>query len=81
MAMSKAVVASDVGWAPEVICDEIDGFLVNPKEHDKYADRIVSLLKNKDLRRAVSLNAKKKVEGKFSGNSALISYIEYYNSL
>lgn len=81
MAMSKAVVASDVGWAPEVIDDEKDGFLVNPKDHIKYADRIVSLLKDQNLRWSISIQARRKVEGSFSGSNALISYIDYYSSL
>lgn len=81
MAMSKAVVASDVGWAPEVIDDKIDGFLVNPKDHIKYANRIVSVLNDQNMRRSISLRARRKVEDTFSGNNALISYIDYYNSL
>ena len=33
MAMQKAVVASNIGWATDVIDDEVNGFLVSPKNH------------------------------------------------
>ncbi|MEB2777519.1 glycosyltransferase family 4 protein [Algoriphagus sp. D3-2-R+10] len=81
MAMSKAVVASDVGWAPEVIDDEIDGFLVNPKDHIKYASRIVSVLNDQNMRRLISLNARRKVESTFAEKNALVTYINHYSSL
>lgn len=41
MAMQKAVVASDIGWATEVIEDSVDGFLVAPTNHLLFADRIL----------------------------------------
>ena len=46
MAMQKAIVASNIGWATEVIDDTVNGFLVNPKDHEDYAQKIIELLKN-----------------------------------
>jgi glycosyltransferase involved in cell wall biosynthesis len=37
MALKKAIVASNIGWASEIIDDSKDGFLVNPKDHKLYA--------------------------------------------
>ena len=50
MAMQKAIVASDIGWATEVIDDCVDGFLSHPKNHNLFADRILELLDNQKLR-------------------------------
>ena len=50
MAMQKAIVASNIGWATEVIDDEINGFLVAPKSHKEYADAILKLLADENLR-------------------------------
>jgi glycosyltransferase involved in cell wall biosynthesis len=66
MAMQKAIVASDIGWANEVIDNQTNGFLVHPKAHKVYADRIVQLLKDVDLRDAFGQKAYEKVLQKFS---------------
>ncbi|MCF6129927.1 glycosyltransferase family 4 protein [Flavobacterium sp. AS60] len=66
MAMKKAVVASDIGWAIEVIDDEVNGFLVHPKNHKMYADKILELLENTELRNQFGIEARKKIEEKFS---------------
>ena len=66
MAMQKAIVASDIGWATEVINDRVNGFLVHPKNHKIYAERILELLENKSLRNHFGIEARKKVEQKFS---------------
>ena len=66
MAVQKAIVASDIGWATEVIDDNINGFMVHPKSHSLFADRILELLDNPKLRNQFGVNARKKVEKKFS---------------
>lgn len=66
MAMQKAIVASNIGWATEVIDDEQNGFLVHPKNHKEYANRILELLNNKNLRTELGIEARKKVMQKFS---------------
>jgi glycosyltransferase involved in cell wall biosynthesis len=66
MAMQKAVVASNIGWATDVIDDEVNGFLVNPKSHAEYASRINILLSNASLRQQFGILAREKVIQKFS---------------
>ncbi|MFN3969070.1 MAG: glycosyltransferase family 4 protein [Flavobacterium sp.] len=66
MAMQKAIVASDIGWAKEVIDDDVNGFLVNPKEHQVFAKKINILLENTSLRSQIGAAAKAKVQQKFS---------------
>lgn len=66
MAMQKAIVASNIGWATEVIDDGVNGFLVHPKAHQEYAQKIVTLLANEDLRNQLGVEAAKKVKEKFS---------------
>ncbi|HNP32564.1 MAG TPA: glycosyltransferase family 4 protein [Flavobacterium sp.] len=66
MAMQKAIVASDIGWAPEIIDDGINGFLVHPKAHSEYANKILELLDNPIARKKMGERARKKVEEKFS---------------
>lgn len=66
MAMQKAIVCSDIGWANEIIEDGIDGFLVHPKNHLQFADKITQLLNNKLLQKEMGINARNKIERKFS---------------
>nr|WP_294774828.1 glycosyltransferase family 4 protein [uncultured Flavobacterium sp.] len=66
MAMQKPIVASNIGWAPEIINDGVDGFLVNPKDHQAYAEKINALLENAALREQIGTAAKAKVQQKFS---------------
>lgn len=66
MAMQKAIVASDIGWATEVIEDNVNGFLAHPKNHNLFADKILELLDNQRLRNQFGIEARKKVAQKFS---------------
>ncbi|MCF6132666.1 glycosyltransferase family 4 protein [Flavobacterium wongokense] len=66
MAMQKAIVASNIGWATEVIEDSVNGFLVHPKDHNLFADRILELLDNQVLTNQFGAEARKTVLQKFS---------------
>ena len=49
MAMQKPLVATDAGGTPEVVQDDITGFLVKPKDPSGMARCIMKLLQNKSL--------------------------------
>jgi glycosyltransferase involved in cell wall biosynthesis len=66
MAMQKAIVASNIGWANEMIEEGINGFLAHPKNHKEYARKITDLLENPKIQKDFSLEARKKVVEKFS---------------
>jgi glycosyltransferase involved in cell wall biosynthesis len=83
MALEQPIVASDIGWAPEVIDDGVNGFLVHPKEHLHYAAKIIQLMEDGDLQKEFGLAAKKKVSEKFSiekvAQQSLVFYKSFYN--
>ncbi|MGC4041480.1 MAG: glycosyltransferase family 4 protein [Flavobacterium sp.] len=81
MALRKAIVASDIGWATEVIDDGSNGFLVNPKKHSLYAEKIMTLLENKELRGQFGIEARKKVEQKFSTEAVARQSADFYRKL
>jgi len=66
MALQKPIVASNIGWATEVIEDGVEGFLVHPKDHKHYTERILELLDNPKMQSAFGMAARKKVAQKFS---------------
>jgi glycosyltransferase involved in cell wall biosynthesis len=66
MALKKPIVASNIGWATEVLDDGISGFLEHPTQHKAYANKIITLLENLNLQSKFGIQARKKVEEKFS---------------
>jgi starch synthase len=81
MAMGKAVVTSNIGWASEIIDEGVDGFLANPKDHDAYANAIVKLLKDQELRNSVSKRAESKINQKFTTEITVKQNINFYNQI
>lgn len=81
MAMQKAVVASNIGWATDVIDDGVNGFLVNPKNHEEYASKINILLCNASMRQEFGISAREKVAQKFSISVVAQQSLAFYKSL
>lgn len=81
MAMQKAVVASNIGWATDVIDDGVNGFLVDPKNHVAYASKINTLLSNTPMRQQFGISAREKVIQKFSISVVAQQSLAFYKSL
>jgi glycosyltransferase involved in cell wall biosynthesis len=81
MAMQKAIVASNIGWATAIVDEGLNGFLVDPKEHIIYAEKINTLLKNSQMRQQFGLAAREKVIQKFSIDVVAKESISFYKSL
>jgi glycosyltransferase involved in cell wall biosynthesis len=81
MAMQKAIVASNIGWATDVIDDGVNGFLVHPKNHIGYASKINILLSNSQLREEFGVAAREKVIEKFNIKVVAQQSLTFYKSL
>lgn len=81
MAMQKPIVASNIGWATEVIDDGINGFLEHPTHHLEYANKIIQLLENVQLQKEFGTEARKKVNKKFSITVVAQDSLSFYKSL
>ena len=81
MAMRKPIVASNIGWATEVIDDGINGFLVHPTNHLEYAYKVVTLLENTELQKEFGIEARKKVEYKFSIEIVAKQSVLFYENI
>lgn len=81
MAMQKAVVASSIGWANEIIEEGVEGFLVHPKDHKKYAERISELLENPNLQNQFGIKARKKMIDTFSMEVVAKQSLLFYKTL
>jgi trehalose synthase len=75
------VVASNVGGLPAQIEDGKNGFLVQPKDLNGFADRIIHLLKNPKESQFLGQNAKETVREKFLITRLLSDYLDMLNAI
>ena len=81
MAMEKALVTSDIGWANEVMLDGETGYTVDPKNHGKYADAVLKLLDNEELRSKMGARARKQVVEHFATAVVVKQNLEFYKGV
>jgi len=81
MAMKKAVVNSNIGWAQELIVNEESGYLVHPSDHELFANRIITLLKDESLCLKIGEQARERVEVKFDIDKIVLENIEFYKRI
>lgn len=66
MAWSRPVVATAVNGCPEIVVDEVTGFLVPPGDTTAWARRMIELLKDPARASAMGRRGRKRVEAKFT---------------
>lgn len=81
MSMEKAIVASDIGWAKEIIDNGINGFLEYPKNHIEFAEKILQLLNNIIIQNKFGIAARNKVVDKFSIEVVARQSLTFYNNI
>ncbi|MFN8528488.1 MAG: glycosyltransferase family 4 protein [Anaerolineae bacterium] len=69
MASGKPVVSTRRGGPSETVVDGETGFLVDPKDPDALADRVVTLLRDPDLRARMGAAGRARVERLFSARA------------
>jgi glycosyltransferase involved in cell wall biosynthesis len=78
MALGKPLVASNIGGIPEFIKDGISGFLAEYDKPEQFAEKIIWLLKNKLLARAMGEQAQRNVRLLLNNNQGRKT-LELYN--
>jgi glycosyltransferase involved in cell wall biosynthesis len=81
MAMQKAVVNSNIGWAQELMEDGKSGFLVHPAAHQEFADKIVQVLNDASFTAKMGVHARTYVETHFDITNKVEENIKYYQHL
>ena len=75
------VVASDVGGIPDIVEDETDGLLVEPKDSVALKNAIERVMKDKDLADKLSGNGKKKALEKYSIEKIIFQLLSHYQEI
>ncbi|WZL88426.1 glycosyltransferase family 4 protein [Salinimicrobium sp. 3283s] len=81
MAMEKALVTSDIGWAQEVMINGETGYTVGPKDHGLYAEKVLEILNNPGLAKQVGKAARERVLEKFSTEVVVEENIAFYEGV
>jgi glycosyltransferase involved in cell wall biosynthesis len=81
MAMQKAIVASNIGWGPEVIHSGKEGVLVHPKSHETYANAILELLEDEALNATFGHNAAQKIKDVFANQLIAEQSVQFYKQI
>lgn len=79
--VGKTVVATAVDGTPEIVKDGENGLLVDARDSNQIAQKIIWMIKNESLKKKMELNAKKTFEAKFSFKVFKNSVLEYYRRI
>ncbi len=80
-ASGKPVIGAKIGATPEVIRQDIDGFLVDFNNPIDISDKVIKLLKNKRLRHKLGNSGKEKIEKFFTWDIITKKTHELYQEL
>lgn len=81
MSCAKPVVASNIGWASEIIEDGVSGILIHPSEHAAYANALIDLLDNPETRMIMGQKARERVEQLFSIQRVAELSLDWYRNV
>ena len=81
MAMEKAMVTSNIGWANELMQDAKTGRMVDPTNIEALAGAMMELLDSKELRKRYGKNARQRIITSFASESIVQQNIAFYKSI
>ncbi|MFI1772213.1 glycosyltransferase family 4 protein [Thalassobellus citreus] len=81
MSLEKAIVASSIGWAKEMIEDNKEGFLVHPTQHKLYAERILELLIDTKKQKQFGEAARQRVKEMFEHKIVAQQSVNFYKTI
>ena len=81
MAMEKPVIGTNVGGIPLQIKDGVNGYLVEPGDYEKTAEKIISLLKNLQHSEEMGKKARDTIMDKFNPKQTIEKHMTLYHAL
>ena len=75
------IVASEVGGMSEIVTDGENGFLVPPRQPERLAEKIITLIENPELRRTFAEGAAETARRNFDESVILLRYTGFYENL
>jgi glycosyltransferase involved in cell wall biosynthesis len=81
MAARKPVVASSVGGIPEIVTENVNGYLAPPYDYEKTANRTMHLLENSAEARKMGFEGRRIVEERLNMKSSALRLMKVYEEL
>jgi glycosyltransferase involved in cell wall biosynthesis len=81
MSYGLPVVVTRVGGNPEVVLDGETGFLVPPKDTTAFAEKVVVLLQDRELRARMGDAARRRIDEQFRVTDVATHYLRLYEGL
>jgi N-acetyl-alpha-D-glucosaminyl L-malate synthase BshA len=81
MACEVPVVASNVGGLPEVITNGVEGYLVEPHDFERMAERSISILADVSFRNEMGKQARAKAHSSFCSTKIITLYERFYQRI
>lgn len=81
MAAGRAIVATEVGAAPDLIEDNVHGLLVPPGDAGRLADAIDRLLRQPELARRLGEAARRRSRDRYSREAMVDRFTDFYEGL
>lgn len=81
MACCKPVVGTRYGGSPEAILDGVTGYVVDPRNSDLIATKIIDLLSDEDKAKRFGGAGRERIESQFELNSMVAQYLARYQEL
>jgi glycosyltransferase involved in cell wall biosynthesis len=75
MAMSLPVISTNITAIPEIVEDGVSGILIPPKDQDALVQAMMRLIEDKELRKELGDEARKRVEERFDINKNVAHYV------
>lgn len=81
MAMQKALVTSNIGWAKELMVHAKTGFMEHPENTERFAEHILEFLKDEDLVLSLGKTARERIKKDFSIQDITTQNIDFYTRI
>ncbi|WP_299213145.1 glycosyltransferase family 4 protein [uncultured Dokdonia sp.] len=81
MALEKAMVTSDIGWAKELMIDGETGYIISPDDIQKLSEAIVRLLQDMDLSKKMGVQARERILAHFTQDQIAEENIKFYKGI
>lgn len=81
LAAGKAMIVTEMGGMPEIILNNVDGYVIKVKDYEALATNIIKLLEDSKLRKRLGNTGRLKAKIHFTKELMTESHIELYNQI
>ncbi|MEP0263924.1 glycosyltransferase family 4 protein [Dokdonia sp.] len=81
MALEKAMVTSDIGWAKELMINGVTGYATHPDDTQKLSDGIIKLLQDLEMSKKMGSQAREHILNHFTQDQIAQKNIKFYKEI